>query len=206
MRMRRLSGCLLSESNNFTDLAKSIQNGSHPSPPIDPVPNAMHELELELSDVITGFETRFRRIKRNGFKALDSFPEETIDKEEAEQGTESPQSPEVLVVPLPGGESYLGTPVFGNDPSTAELPDVSILPIPGDESSSATPVLGNEFQVVGRGKAEVEEALARAETVLGREDSQGVEHGTRDAPNEAGPSLVTPTVVPPSGGPFHAEL
>jgi len=166
----------------------------------------MHELELELSDVITGFETRFRRIKRNGFKALDSLPEETIDEEGAEQGTESPQSPEVLVVPPPGGESYLGTPVSGNDPSTAELPDVSILPIPGDESSPAAPVLGNEFQVVGRGKAEVEEALARAETVLGREDSQGVEHSTRDGPNEAGPSLVTPRVVPPSGGPFHAEL
>ena len=178
--------CLvLKESDNFTQLANSIQNGSHPSPPIDPIPSAMNDLQLELQDVIASFETRFRRIKRNGFKAFDSFPEDTIDEEETEQGSESHPSPEV-----------------------------SILPIPGDASNPTTPILKSEFPVVGRGKEEVEEALVRAEEAFvdrpDREHSQEVGHGTRhgtdDETNGAGPGLVTPTVVPPSVSPSHAEL
>jgi hypothetical protein len=168
---------VLKESNNFTQLANSIQNGSHPSPPVDPIPSAMHDLQFELQDVIAGFETRFRRIKRNGFKAFDSLPGDTMDEEEAEQGSESHQPPEV-----------------------------SILPIPGEESNPATPILGSEFPVVGRGRAEVEEALARAEAVVDREHSQDVGHSTDDETNGAGPGLVTPTVVPPSVSPLHAEL
>jgi hypothetical protein len=170
--------CLvLKESDNFTELANAIQNGSHPSPPIDPIPSAMRDLQLELQDVIAGFETRFRRIKRSGFKAFDSLPEDTTDEEESEQGSESHPSPEV-----------------------------SILPIPGDESNPVTPILGSEFPVVGRGKAEVEEALARAEAVVDGELSQEIGHSTDDETNGAGPSLVTPTAVAPSVSPLHAEL
>jgi hypothetical protein len=137
----------------------------------------MRDLQLELQDVIAGFETRFRRIKRSGFKAFDSLPEDTTDEEESEQGSESNPSPEV-----------------------------SILPIPGDESNPVTPILGSEFPVVGRGKAEVEEALARAEAVVDGELSQEIGHSTDDETNGAGPSLVTPTAVAPSVSPLHAEL
>jgi hypothetical protein len=130
----------------------------------------MRELQLELQDVIAGFETRLRRIKRNGFKALDFHPGDKMDEEEI------------------------------------EAPEVSILPVPGDESNIVIPFLGSELPVVGRGKAEVEEALARAEAVVDQEHSQGVGHGTGDETNGAGPGLVTPTVVPPSVSPLHAEL
>jgi len=137
----------------------------------------MHDLQLELQDVIAGFETRFRRIKRNGFKAFDSLPRDTVDEEETEQGSESYQSPEV-----------------------------SILPIPGEESNPGTPILGSEFPVVGRGKAEVEEALARADAVVDREHSQEDGHSTDDETDGPGPGPITPTVVPPSVSPLHAEL
>jgi len=130
----------------------------------------MHDLQLELQDVITGFETRFRRIKRNGFRAFDSLSGNTMDGEETEQVSEPHQSPEF-----------------------------SILPIPEDESNPATPILGSEFSVVGRGKAEVEEAFARAEAVVDKKHSQG---STDDETNGAGPGLVTPSAV----SPLHAEL
>lgn len=125
------------KSDNFTDLANSIQNGSHPSPPIDPVPGAIHEFQLEVEDVITGFETRFRHIQRNGLKALESSLEGADGDEDAEKDTELPPSPEV-----------------------------SILPIPGNNPNSPSPISESGFPVIGRGKVEVEEALGRAESVL----------------------------------------
>jgi hypothetical protein len=172
MHLCYLLNCLvLKGSNNFTELANSIQNGSHPSPPIDPIPSVMHDLQLELQDVIAGFETRFRRIKRNGFRTFDSLSGDTMDEEENEHVSESHQPPEV-----------------------------SILPIPEDESN---PILGSEFPVVGRGKAEVEEAFARAEAVMEGEHPQD---STNDETNGVGPGLVTPTAVPPSVSPLHEEL
>lgn len=139
-----LPNCLvLKGSKNFTDLANSIQNGTHPSPPIDPIPSAMYDLQVELQDVIAGFETRFRRIKRNGLRTFDSLSEDTMDEEEIEQVFESHHPPEV-----------------------------SILPIPEDESNPATPISGSEIPVVGRGMAEVEEAFARAEAFMDGEHPQ----------------------------------
>lgn len=121
--------------------------------------------------MIADFETRFRRIKDNGLKVIDSLPGDMVD-EEAEQHVESLQPPEV-----------------------------SILPVPSDDES----VLRSDFPIIGRGKAEVEEAVARAEGVLGRGDGQEeVAGGTAD---EVGPGLVTSNTVASSTiPPLHAEL
>jgi hypothetical protein len=146
-------------------------------PPIDPIPDALHELQLELQDVIAGFETRLRRIKRNGLKAFGSLPEDTVDEEETELDDETPMSPEV-----------------------------SILPIAGDEPNHATAILASELPVVGRGKMEVEDAFARADAVLDEEHSQKSDHITADGSGEAESSPVTPKVVPPSMSPSHEEL
>jgi hypothetical protein len=131
----------------------------------------MHELQLEVQDVVADFETRFRRIQRTGLKVIDSLPGDMAD-EEAEQDVESLQPPEV-----------------------------SILPVPSDDES----VLRSDFPIIGRGKAEVEEAVARAEDVLGRGDGQEeVAGGTAD---EVGPGLVASNTVPLSTiPPLHAEL
>ncbi|KAH9987154.1 hypothetical protein BJV74DRAFT_842836 [Russula compacta] len=196
---------LVGKSNNFTDLAMSIQNGSHPSPPINPISDAMQELQTELQDVIAGFETRYRRIKRHGFKAFDSPPSDKIGEEEVEQVIESPEPPEASIFPTPGDQYNLGTPVVESE-SPVAAPQVSILPIPEDESDPVTPIFGSEFPVIGRGKAEVEEAFARGGAGLDQEDSHEVGRSTADETNEAGPSLVTSTIVPPSVSPLHAEL
>jgi hypothetical protein len=169
--------CFILGSNNFTELAQSIQNGSHPSPPIDPTSDALYELQLGLQDVIEDFETRLRRIKRNGLKTFDSLPEDTMEEEE-----------------------------MGDDVETPMPPEVSILPIAGDEPDPATPYLGSELPVVGRGKVEVEDAFARADAVLDGEHSQRPDDSTVDGSSEVESSLVTPTVVPPPMSSLHEEL
>jgi len=195
--------CLGLESENFTELANSIQNGSHPSPPINPIPSAMHELELELQDVIASFETRFRRIKRNGSKTLDFLSEDMVDEEEAEQDIQAPPSPDVSASPIHADEPNLGTPVSGSESSVAGIPEVSILPIPTDRPDPTTPVVENELPVVGRGRAEVEEAFKRAGAVLDRGHLPDVV-GT--IPDETSAGLVMSVVVPPSVSPLHEEL
>lgn len=205
-RTSRSLVCPVLESNNFTDLAMSIQNGSHPSPPINPISDVMQELQAELQDVIAGFETRFRRIKRHGFKAFDSLPSDAIGEEEAEQAIESPEPPEASILSTPGDQSNLGIPVVESESPVAAPPQVSILPIPEDESDPVTPILGSEFPMIGRGKVEVEEAYARGGAGLDQEHSHEVGRSTTDETNEAGPSLVTSTIVPPSVSPLHAEL
>ncbi|KAI9510023.1 hypothetical protein F5148DRAFT_977358, partial [Russula earlei] len=189
---------LVGKSNNFTELAKSIQNGSHPSPPINPLPSAMHELQLELQDVIAGFETRFRRVKRNGFKAFDSFLGDTMGEEETEQHIQPPQSPEMSILPIPASSSNLHTSVSGNESPAAGLPEVSILPIPVDETYHATRISESVFPAARRGKAEVEEAFERAKGVSYREPQQGAVENIA--------SQATPVVIPPSESPLHAEL
>ncbi|KAI0796226.1 hypothetical protein C8Q75DRAFT_711370, partial [Abortiporus biennis] len=61
---------LMTRSDNFTALAFTIQNGTHPSAPSNPVLPALEDLQAEVQDVVVGFETRLRRIKRNGERSF----------------------------------------------------------------------------------------------------------------------------------------
>ncbi|KAI0294326.1 hypothetical protein B0F90DRAFT_1757566 [Multifurca ochricompacta] len=172
---------LLGKSNNFTDLANSIQNGSHPSPPIDPVPDAMHDLQLEVQDIISGFETRFRRIKRNGLKAFDTVTGNVMDEGKAGQdGGDSAQSAEASILPVPGGDQL--------DPDA--------------------PVFKEEFPAIGRGRAEVEEALARAEAVQNQGHVQEAVNGviTHETTVVGSDQDDAKTATPPSASPLHVEL
>ena len=57
-------------SENFTELAQSVQDGSHPSPPINPIIPVLEELQTEVEDAISGFNARLRKIKRTGARAF----------------------------------------------------------------------------------------------------------------------------------------
>ncbi|KAH9943820.1 hypothetical protein B0H21DRAFT_747720 [Amylocystis lapponica] len=61
---------LIRASESFTAVAQSIQNGSHPSPPTNPVLPAITDLQSEVQDIVVGFETRLRRVKRNGERSF----------------------------------------------------------------------------------------------------------------------------------------
>ena len=84
-------------SENFDTLAHSIQKGTVPSPPINPILPILDDLEAEVEDIVTGFETRLRQLKREGSRNL--------TREETGRST-SASDPEVSILPIvPEGEA-----------------------------------------------------------------------------------------------------
>ena len=122
----------------------SIQNGSHPSPPINPVAAALSELQAEVNDITLGFETRLRRIQRQGDRLFASDKAQEVDKLDLDAEGDSVKET---------GES--------------SEPVMSILPVPDEEGevNDNEEVLQDVSNaILGRGKDEVVEALGRAES------------------------------------------
>ncbi|KAL1940799.1 hypothetical protein VTO73DRAFT_7840 [Trametes versicolor] len=108
---------LARRSENFTTHAHSVQDGSHPSPPINPVVAAIADLQVEVEDVVAGFETRLRRITRGGARAFGTTEEESDDEEAPAPGDET-----VSILPIE--ESAL--PEHTQSPADVEVPPVVI--------------------------------------------------------------------------------
>lgn len=126
---------LIDASETFAQEASSIQNGTHENLLIDnPIIPIFEDLESEVQDVVIGFETRLRRIKRDGERSFNS-----VQKDEEKIAVTDPErdvGPEVSILPIP------------------------ILPVPEEgvgERVYAPPV------VIGRSKEEVLEALGKVE-------------------------------------------
>lgn len=87
------------EYKEFREYAFTIQNGTHPSPPINPVVSALNDLQSELEDIVVGFETRLRRIKREGERAF--VHDETVEKLEMQlEENHDTTQPEVSILPI----------------------------------------------------------------------------------------------------------
>ncbi|KAI0687143.1 hypothetical protein C8T65DRAFT_590613 [Cerioporus squamosus] len=93
---------LIRRSDNFTRHAQSIQDGTHPSPPINPVGPAIKELQDEVEDVIHGFNARLRTIKRSGARAFGT-PEEEADDEDGSASILPIEEPEQTESPADAG-------------------------------------------------------------------------------------------------------
>lgn len=134
--------CIASEQ--FAHEATSIQNATHPSVVVtNPMTPIFQDLAFEVQDVVIGFETRLRRIKRDGERAFNNHGNGAAQKEEDK------------------GSSV--------EPEAEPEPEVSILPVPREggrekEAAFIPPV------VIGRSQEEVLEALGRVETVSEAED------------------------------------
>lgn len=61
---------LLRTSDNFTAYANAIQDGTHASAVPNPVLPAIADLQSEVQDIVVGFGTRLRRLRRTGERAL----------------------------------------------------------------------------------------------------------------------------------------
>lgn len=120
----------------------SIQNGSHPSPPINPVVTALSDLQSEVNDVTLGFETRLRRIQRQGDRAFASDKAQDVDKLDVDAVADTVKET---------GEST--------------EPVVSILPVPDQENGKDSEEILQDVSnaILGRGKDEIVDALGRAE-------------------------------------------
>ncbi|KAI6044418.1 hypothetical protein EDC04DRAFT_367432 [Pisolithus marmoratus] len=89
---------LMEVSDNYAEEAASIQNGTHPSIlVVNPLAPITEDLQSEVGDIVVGFETRLRRLKREGERAFNSNG--SVQKEE-EKGSVS--EPEVSILPVPG--------------------------------------------------------------------------------------------------------
>lgn len=127
----------LPASEQYAQEAASIQNGTHPSIAVaNPLSPIFQDLESEVQDIVIGFETRLRRIKRDGERAFNNHGNGIAPREE-EKGSNA--------VPDVGTE-----------------PEASILPVPrgsAGEPGFIPPV------IIGRNQEEVLEALSRVEPV-----------------------------------------
>jgi len=148
---------LVGVSEQYGQEVASIQNGTHPSiAATNPMSPILEDLESEVRDVVIGFETRLRRIKRDGERAFNSQGNGAAQKEE-EKGS----------VVKPDGEPE---------------PEVSILPVPRDGVREAEDRGFIPPIVIGRSQQEVLEALGKVEP-LWKADRSG--RGSNVDPEEA---------------------
>ena len=88
--------CIASE--RYAHEAASIQNGTHTE---IVVPNPLHsilaDLESEVQDVVIGFETRLRRIKREGERAFNNHSNGVTQKEEEKGSNAVKLDPEISI-------------------------------------------------------------------------------------------------------------
>jgi hypothetical protein len=99
-------------SENFTELATSIQKSTHPSPPINPVEDVLQELESEVENIIGSFETRLQQLKRRGERALAGHVGDA-------DVTMSASEPTFSVLPVPEDE-------IDREGATGDIPPVVI--------------------------------------------------------------------------------
>lgn len=76
------------------------RNGTHEEALDNPVIRALRELRVEVDDIITGFESRLRRIQRDGERAF----EEANHKEDSSEAKPA-EDPSVSILPVADGES-----------------------------------------------------------------------------------------------------
>ncbi|KAI0316770.1 hypothetical protein OF83DRAFT_1125077 [Amylostereum chailletii] len=100
---------LVRRAENFAEDSMAMQNGTHPSPPANPVLSALEELESEVEDVVMGFQTRLRRIRRSGERIFGVLPPETEEDQEIEAA-----DPEVSILPIVDDEGHPAAPEAAN--------------------------------------------------------------------------------------------
>lgn len=107
---------LIQASENFAQEAASIQNGTHPSDTApNPVLPVIEDIESEIRDIAIAFETRLRRIKRDGERAFNNGNGNGTASHEEDKV--SATEPEVSILPIPDATER---------PNTVAVPPVII--------------------------------------------------------------------------------
>ncbi|KAJ4470144.1 hypothetical protein J3R30DRAFT_3711968 [Lentinula aciculospora] len=87
---------LIRAHERFDEQIRMIQNGTHPSPPIDPLVPALDKLQLELEDLKNGFDARVRTLNTQIHLML-SPPEK---EEQKDVSFEEPEEEQVSILPI----------------------------------------------------------------------------------------------------------
>lgn len=131
-------------SERFSDIARSLQNGTHDASPEDPMLPALEDLRSEVQDIVNAFQARLRSHKQAAAELFDDKPLDThgddvaveTDSARAQENEAQPKLP-ISVPPLGSHEIVEGQE---NRPSSDAIPPV----------------------VLGRSEDEVVAALGRA--------------------------------------------
>lgn len=167
--MEFLRGCpaltLPTEHESFAQQMMEWQNGSDPEAPANPIISALEDLQNEVQDVVVGFETRMRRIKRNGERAFsavvardphNSSPDETvsilpIEEEQHVVDGESPAVPPVVLGRTKEEVAAAFDRAAGHDTPIAsavpegESPEQVVLGLANDAEALRTPAAHEEL-------------------------------------------------------------
>ncbi|KAJ3777646.1 hypothetical protein FB446DRAFT_716417 [Lentinula raphanica] len=132
---------LIRAHERFDEQIRMIQNGTHPSPPIDPLVPALDKLQMELEDVKAGFDSRIRTLSTQIHSVLS--PPEKEDVADSFVDPVTSEEEEVSILPIdPVPTSPVGEEQDGFDPSSV---------------------------IVGKSKEQVEEAMSIAQEFVHEE-------------------------------------
>jgi hypothetical protein len=90
--------CLASDS--FHEDILMERNGTHPESLKNPIFEALKDLRVEVDDIITGFESRLRRIQRDGERAFDG-----ANHDEDSSRAKPAEDPSVSILPVAEDDS-----------------------------------------------------------------------------------------------------
>ncbi|KAK7466307.1 hypothetical protein VKT23_005034 [Stygiomarasmius scandens] len=127
---------LMREFRKFEEEVQLIQNGSHANPPVDPLIPALDKLQVELEDIVNGFEARIRILGTKIREALFG-----LEADVGTAGTSQPkeENEQVSILPID--------------------PVPSVPSSPGDTDTDKTTEFDASNVILGKSKEQVEEAL-----------------------------------------------
>ncbi|KAF8652164.1 hypothetical protein AX16_004521 [Volvariella volvacea WC 439] len=135
---------LMTSALNFAHELRGIQNGTHADPAPDPLIKALDALQVDLNEIVTGFQQRVRMIREEGDKLFATNPTPPVGGNTQTQSGETQNSDKVSISPTdPQDRSQ-----EGQDEGLKEAARI----------------------VVGRGREEVEQAFQRA--AVGRDEHE----------------------------------
>ncbi|KAG9223905.1 hypothetical protein CCMSSC00406_0004479 [Pleurotus cornucopiae] len=132
-RNLHLSSCgryfQMAGSERFSDIARSLQNGTHDASPEDPMLPALEDLRSEVQDIVNAFQARLRSHKQAAAELFDDKPLDTHGNDVAvEADSDRAQEPDEAQPKLPVSVPSLGSHgiVEGqeNRPSSDSIPPV----------------------------------------------------------------------------------
>ncbi|KDQ26812.1 hypothetical protein PLEOSDRAFT_1113225 [Pleurotus ostreatus PC15] len=142
-RNLHLSSCgryfQMAGSERFSDIARSLQNGTHDASPEDPMLPALEDLRSEVQDIVNAFQARLRSHKQAAAELFDDKPLDTHGDDVAVEADSDRAQPK-LPVSAPSLGSHGILEGQENRPSSDAIPPV----------------------VLGRSEDEVVAALGRA--------------------------------------------
>ncbi|KAL4266044.1 hypothetical protein AB1N83_004460 [Pleurotus pulmonarius] len=150
---------LVRRSERFSDIARSLQNGTHDASPEDPMLPALEDLRSEVQDIVNAFQARLRSHKQAAAELFDDKPLDTHEDDVAvEAGSDHAQAKLPVAVPSLGSHGIVEGQE--NRPSSDAIPPVLL----GRSEDEVIAALGRAPAVQADGRSAHTESSDDTET------------------------------------------